>query len=125
MNIIEKFLAYLRLKEAIRIADKAHEENGKRYYVLPNGRTHKLIVTDRNNYRQLRHKGYYQNSAKMIDVKKASFYYTAHKNGEGKSTDELVNLKRMQYYHWVESLNNAKRKGEKDKRNNKEKNNEK
>lgn len=121
MNIIEKFLAYLRLKEAIRIADKAHEENGKRYYVLPNGRTHKLIVTDRNNYRQLRHKGYYQNSAKMIDVKKASFYYTAHKNGEGKSTDELVNLKRMQYYHWVESLNNAKRKGGKDKRNNKEK----
>ena len=125
MNIIEKFLAYLRLKEAIRIADKAHEENGKRYYVLPNGRTHKLIVTDRNNYRQLRHKGYYQNSAKMIDVKKASFYYTAHKNGEGKSTDELVDLKRMQYYHWVESLNNAKRKGGKDKRNNKEKNNEK
>lgn len=121
MNIIKKFLAYLRLKEAIRIADKAHEENGKRYYVLPNGRTHKLIVTDRNNYRQLRHKGYYQNSAKMIDVKKASFYYTAHKNGEGKSTDELVNLKRMQYYHWVESLNNAKRKGGKDKRNNKEK----
>lgn len=125
MNIIEKFLAYLRLKEAIRIADKAHEENGKRYYVLPNGRTHKLIVTDRNNYRQLRHKGYYQNSAKMIDVKKASFYYTAHKNGEGKSTDELIDLKRMQYYHWVESLNNAKRKGGKDKRNNKEKNNEK
>ena len=121
MNIIEKFLAYLRLKEAIRIADKAHEENGKRYYVLPNGRTHKLIVTDRNNYRQLRHKGYYQNSAKMIDVKKASFYYTAHKNGEGKSTDELIDLKRMQYYHWVESLNNAKRKGGKDKRNNKEK----
>lgn len=121
MNIIEKFLAYLRLKEAIRIADKAHEENGKGYYVLPNGRTHKLIVTDRNNYRQLRHKGYYQNSAKMIDVKKASFYYTAHKNGEGKSTDELVDLKRMQYYHWVESLNNAKRKGGKDKRNNKEK----
>ncbi len=121
MNIIEKFLAYLRLKEAIRIADKAHEENGKRYYVLPNGKTHKLIVTDRNNYRQLRHKGYYQNSAKMIDVKKASFYYTAHKNGEGKSTDELVDLKRMQYYHWVESLNNAKRKGGKDKRNNKEK----
>lgn len=121
MNIIEKFLAYLRLKEAIRIADKAHEENGKRYYVLPNGRTNKLIVTDRNNYRQLRHKGYYQNSAKMIDVKKASFYYTAHKNGEGKSTDELVDLKRMQYYHWVESLNNAKRKGGKDKRNNKEK----
>lgn len=125
MNIIEKFLAYLRLKEAIRIADKAHEENGKRYYVLPNGKTHKLIVTDRNNYRQLRHKGYYHNSAKMIDVKKASFYYTAHKNGEGKSTDELVDLKRMQYYHWVESLNNAKRKGRKDKRNNKEKNNEK
>ena len=121
MNIIEKFLAYLRLKEAIRIADKAHEENGKRYYVLLNGRTHKLIVTDRNNYRQLRHKGYYQNRAKMIDVKKASFYYTAHKNGEGKSTDELVDLKRMQYYHWVESLNNAKRKGGKDKRNNKEK----
>lgn len=121
MNIIEKFLAYLRLKEAIRIADKAHEENGKRYYVLPNGRTHKLIVTDRNNYRQLRHKGYYQNSAKMIDVKKASFYYTAHKNGEGKPADELVDLKRMQYYHWVESLNNAKRKGGKDKRNNKEK----
>ena len=121
MHIIEKFLAYLRLKEAIRIADKAHEENGKRYYVLPNGRTHKLIVTDRNNYRQLRHKGYYQNSAKMIDVKKASFYYTAHKNGEGKSTDELFDLKRMQYYHWVESLNNAKRKGGKDKRNNKEK----
>lgn len=121
MNIIKKFLAYLRLKEAIRIADKAHEENGKRYYVLPNGRTHKLIVTDRNNYRQLRHKGYYQNSAKMIDVKKASFYYTAHKNREGKPTDELVDLKRMQYYHWVESLNNTKRKGGKDKRNNKEK----
>ena len=114
MNMIEKFIAYLRLKEAIRIADKAHEENGKRYYVIPNGRTHKLIVTDRNNYRQLRHKGYYQNSAKMIDVKNASFYYTAHKNGEGKSTDELIDLKRMQYYHWVESLKTQKGKGRKD-----------
>lgn len=119
MNIIEKFFAYLRLKEAIRIADKAHEENGKRYYVLPNGRTHKLLVTDRSNYRMLRHKGYYKSNAKMIDVKEASFYYTAHKNGEGKSTDKLIDLKRMQYYHWVESLKKSKKKGGKGRNNDK------
>lgn len=111
MNIIKKFFAYLRLKEAIRIADKAHEENGRRYYVLPNGRTHKLLVTDRNNFRMLRHKGYYANDAKMVDAKKASFYYTAHKNGEGKSTDGIIDLKRMQYYNWAESLATNKKGG--------------
>lgn len=119
MNIIEKFFAYLRLKEAVRIADKAHEENGKRYYVLPNGRTHKLLVTDRSNYRKLRHKGYYVNDAKMDDVNKASFYHTSHKNGEGKLSEGDMKVKMIRYYFWVESLKKSKKKGGKGRGNDK------
>lgn len=104
MNIIKKFFAYIRLEEAIRIAEKAHNENGQRYYVLPNGMSRKLIVTDRSNYRKLRHKGYYANDAKMDDVEKASFYYTAHRNGDGRLSADDINMKRMQYYHWLKSL---------------------
>lgn len=39
MNIIRKLRASIRLNEAVVKADKAHEETGERYYVMPNGKS--------------------------------------------------------------------------------------
>lgn len=51
MNIFKKIKATLRLNEAMRQADKAHNENGNRYYVMPtSGTSGQLIIMDRNNF---------------------------------------------------------------------------
>ena len=49
MNIFKKIKASLRLREAVRKADKAHSENGQRYYVMPtSGTSGQLVIMDRN-----------------------------------------------------------------------------
>ncbi len=49
MNIFKKIRASLRLREAVRQADKAHRENGQRYYVMPtSGVSGQLVIMDRN-----------------------------------------------------------------------------
>lgn len=99
MNIFKKFKCYLRLREAVIKADKAHSESGARYYVLPaTGGT--LIVTDRKNFRLLKQKGYIRRNVTITDLVSHSFYFTPYKDGSrGLSADYAVE-KRKNYYDW-------------------------
>ena len=44
---------YLRYREAVEIADAAHEKDSDRYYVMPS-MDGKLIIVDRKNFRLLK-----------------------------------------------------------------------
>lgn len=112
MNIFKKLRASLRLTEAIRRADKAHSENGERYYVMPAGSNSvQLIIMDRLNFRKLKQKGYVSRTAKVFDLERECFYCTPYENGGGEMPASIIKMKRKAYYSWIESLKKAKRNG--------------
>ena len=103
MNIFRKIKATLRLREAIRQADEAHSENGQRYYVMPtSGTSGQLVIMDRNNFRKLKQKHYIKHSTFVSDLERECFYCTPYGNGTGELPKLVVDLKRKQYYSWVE-----------------------
>lgn len=67
----------LKLKLAIRMANKAHESSGKRYFVMPDAKD-KLIIMHRPSFRKLKHIGQMSYSAKVSDLKRESFYFTPY-----------------------------------------------
>lgn len=108
MNIFRKFKAYLRLKEAVRKAEKAHEETGERYYVIPVDSSNKLIVMDRKNFRKLKFKGYLPSGLHVSNLERGCFYCTSYRNGKDSLPQNIVEMKRKQYYNWIESLKKTK-----------------
>ena len=110
MNIIKKLRASIRLNEAVVQADKAHEETGERYYVMPNGKSGKLIIMDRFNFRKLKQKGYVSHNVFVNDLGRECFYCTPYRNGNGALPKEVVTVKRRQYMEFV-AKNSKKRKG--------------
>lgn len=111
MNIFRKFRASLRLTEAVRQADKAHEETGERYYVMPTtGTSGQLLIMDRSNFRKLKQKGYIAHEATVANLEMECFYCTPYRNGEGVLQGEIVSMKRKQYFKWLNSM--RKRHGE-------------
>ena len=111
MNIFRKFRASLRLTEAVRQADKAHEETGERYYVMPTtGTSGQLVIMDRSNFRKLKQKGYIAHEATVANLEMECFYCTPYRNGEGELPDTIVSMKRKQYFKWLNSM--RKRHGE-------------
>lgn len=111
MNIFKKIKATLRLNEAVRQADKAHAENGSRYYVMPtSGTSGQLVIMDRNNFRKLKHKGYISYRAFVGDLERECFYCTPYRNGTGVLSSAVVALKRKQYFSWVNSFKKSKKK---------------
>lgn len=108
MNIFSKFKAYLRLREAVIKADKAHAENGERYYVIP-AADEKLLITDRKNFRILKQKGYIHRNRTVTDLIAMSFYFTPYKNGSKALSLDYAIEKREQYFRWVENCRKAKK----------------
>lgn len=105
MNIFRKFFASLRLREAIKMADKAHRQNGQRYYVMPqhNSAGKKLIVMDRYNFRRLKMKHYIHQDARVIDLVRECFYCTSYSNGDQYLDEKDRQKKINQYFAWVEA----------------------
>jgi hypothetical protein len=102
MNIIKKIKASLRLREAIRKADKAFEETKERHYVMPTTKEEQLIIMDRKNFRILKQKHYISNKKSIYDLEKACFYCTPYANGNGKLSKEDIALKKQAYLKWIE-----------------------
>lgn len=99
MKLIKKIQAALRLNEAIRQADKAHRQTGKRYYVMP--APHKqLIIMDRFNFRKMKQKNYITDKANIALLEKECFYCTPYRNGQGTLPPECVRQKKKQYLRW-------------------------
>lgn len=111
MNIFKRFRAVLRLKEAVRQADKAHKETGERYYVMPNGDSGKLIIMDRFNFRKLKQKRYVSPNVFVSDLERECFYCTPYRNGNGALPAEAVTMKRRQYMEFVAKNSKKKRNG--------------
>lgn len=109
MNIIKKLRASIRLNEAVVQADKAHEETGERYYVMPNGKSGELIIMDRFNFRKLKQKGYLSRSTFVNDLERECFYCTPYKNGSGALPELIVKLKRKEYFTYLDSLKKRKK----------------
>lgn len=113
MNIFKKIKTSIILHEAVRKADKAHNENGQRYYVMPtSGTSGQLVVMDRNNFRKLKQKHYINNNTFVKDLEVECFYCTPYRNGAGELSAEAVALKRKQYFSWLEAIYKSKKNGQ-------------
>ena len=104
MNFFVRLKASLRLREAIRMADKAHLKTGNRYYVLPqyNSGGKKLVVMDRQNFRRMKLKHYINHDVKVFDLVRECFYCTGYRNGSHYLSPSVRNKKVKQYFDWVE-----------------------
>ena len=105
MNIFRRFNASLRLREAIKMADKAHQKTGQRYYVMPSNGSggKKLIVMDRYNFRRLKMKHYINRDARVFDLVRECFYCTAYANGDQFLSPADRRRKVAEYFAWVEA----------------------
>lgn len=103
MNIFKQFYAYLRLRRAVDMAEKAGKKHHCRFYVLP-GENGKLVVADRKNFRRLRQKHWIRGAASynMKDVADRAFYYTCHPDGTGFMRESERKQKVLDYYKWYE-----------------------
>lgn len=105
LNIFVRMKAALRLIEAVRRANKAHESTGNRYYVMPTGGiSGKLIIMDRFNFRKLKQKHYINRNATQMNLEAECFYCTPYSNGTGKLSPLAKSLKRDSYYSWVAAV---------------------
>lgn len=105
MNIFKKVRASLRLREAVRQADKAHQETGGRYYVMPtSGSKGQLIIMDRVNFRKLKQKRYINAKTFVSDLERECFYCTPYRNGSGLLSSDMLRMKRKQYYAWLDAI---------------------
>lgn len=112
MNIFKKIRASLRLREAVRQADKAHQENGGRYYVMPTtGTSGQLVIMDRNNFRKLKQKHYINYNTFVRDLEIECFYCTPYNNGAGKLSSAVMAKKRNQYYSLLEAIDKSRKNG--------------
>lgn len=104
MNALRKLLADLRLREAVRKADKAHAASGGRYYVVPMVGTGRLVVMDRFNFRKLKQKRYMSPATWIAHLEKSCYYHTPYADGSKGMNEEEKLLGRIRYLAWVESL---------------------
>ena len=109
MNIFQKIKASLIYREAIRKADKAHADDGGRYYVLPSAEG-KLLIMDKKNFRILKRKHYINSKATVQDMLNECFYFTPYCNGDCAITPEIRAIKYKQYLSWREALLKIKKK---------------
>lgn len=105
MNIFRKFFAFLRLREAVKMAEKEHLKTGRRYYVMPQHGSagKKLVVMDRQNFRRLKMKHYISRDARVFDLVRECFYCTGYSNGNQYLAPEDRKKKVIQYFAWVEA----------------------
>ena len=107
MNIFLKIHAFLQLRQAVKLADKCHVEDGGRYYVMPTfNRTkddkhkHALTVINRTNFRKLKQKHYISQRASVADLLRECFYHTPYRDGSGEIPKYKLEEKLAQYYRW-------------------------
>ena len=100
VNLIKRIKSELQFKKAVDEAEKAHEKNGGRFYVLPN-KNGKLLVLDRTNFRILKRKGYIKSNYNMNDVKRISFYYTSGQINDNMISDEEAALRKSFFLSWA------------------------
>ncbi len=115
MNFFQKLKAGLMYREAVRKADRAHDEDGKRYYVMPSAEG-KLLIVDRENFRILKRKHYISGKATVQDLLNECFYHTPYRNGDLAIDPFVREVKKQQYFSWREALLKLKKSKKKTKK---------
>lgn len=101
-KLMEMFIIWragLRLRYAIRKADKAHERTGDRYYVMPDG-CDRLVIMRRAGMRNLRLHGVMDRRVRMSDLLRESFYFTPDRGGRT-IPPTIMEQKRIMYLRYV------------------------
>lgn len=112
MNIFSRIKAIIRLNEAIRMANDEFIKQGTRFYVMPYNTDDykpKLLVMDRNRFRQFKQKGYIPRQATVADLEREAFYFTPYANGTCALPPEARSSRREIYLRWINSLRNSRR----------------
>lgn len=100
-NIYLRLKGYLRLRSAIKTADKQHSLTGQRFYVIPvAGKRKALIVTDRKNFRLLKLKHYIPSGASISYLEATCFYATPYKDGSRQFSKERILAGRERFMRW-------------------------
>ena len=86
--------ASMRLRYAVRLAERAHRKSGERYYVMPDHRDRLIVM------RRLRRYGYMDSHVRMRDVMREGFYCTADRGGVS-LPPEVLAAKREMYLRYV------------------------
>lgn len=106
ITLLSHYIRYnideLKLKLAIRMADKAHEKTGKRYFVMPDDKD-KLIIMHRPSFRRLKQSGRISYVAKVSDLKRESFYFTPyfHKEEMEPITPSIRESKHIMFHRYM------------------------
>lgn len=101
MNIFNYIIALSKLEYAIHMANKAHEQDGQRYYILPDAND-RLIILTRYTFRKLKKQGLISSKATITDIIRESFYFTPHANGTGALSPAAQKAKRKMYLKYIE-----------------------
>lgn len=101
-NFIQHFRDYLKLREAIIMADEQHAKDGDCYYVAPslNGQ---LIIMDRKNFRRLKRKHYIPQNATIQHLRRECFYHTPYSDGSYRLSAADRKILAENYYAWAAS----------------------
>jgi hypothetical protein len=108
INWYRYFRDYLRLRNAIIMADEQHAKDGDRYYVVPTT-DGTLLVVDRKNVKVLKRKHYIGKNVVMNDIIHESFYYTPFANGRDTLTPAQRQAKANAYYAWCNFQHSIKK----------------
>lgn len=103
VNYIHYNVDELKLKFAIHMANKAHAQNGKRYFVMPDDKD-RLIIMHRPSFRKLKHTGRMSYNAKVKDLKRESFYFTPYTSNmieEEIIIPEVQEAKRIMFHKYM------------------------
>lgn len=102
MNIVKKIKAYLQFRQAVRMAEEAHAENGTRYYIMPSVQKGKpvLIIINKKNFKGLKRKGYIPREASMPNLTRECFYFTERFSSDDAMHPDVAKQKREEFYKW-------------------------
>lgn len=114
-NPLLQLVDYLRLREAVKKADKAYLQHGYRYYVMPS-ESGRLIVMDKRNFRILKRKHYINHRVTVRDIVSESFYFTPYRNGTGYLDEKGRKIKTGQYFSWCRYIREKRKKEKKEKK---------
>lgn len=107
-NFIQHFRDYLKLREAIIMADEQHAKDGDCYYVIPS-LDGKLLIMDRKNFKRLKLKHYIPKDATIQQLRKECFYHTPYADGSYCLTPFHRKQLAQNYYAWAFSNRMKKR----------------
>lgn len=100
---VKNLRSFIQLQSAIIKADRYHQLNGQRHYVMPfpDG---KLVIFSKDSFKDWKRKGYLQKLSSVGSMERQCFYHTAYQNGNGAMDEDTILLREAVFYAWKKKL---------------------